>query len=553
MLETSEACHDLAQRLMRPEEGLLIVNKDGALELFPEPFDFGSPESQGGPESTKERMKRRTRRSAAQLRIIRPDKTSTVPLINASFQDNHVVLAWAEGGINVLFHSLPWRDERTGTLLLVENMEIVKRKSDTMEAIVMNGVKDMGMTHVDESHTLVSSRLGPDEASMDDQQPQVINISSGEEESESEEEDIGPSQRTNATPSQDVTDAQNITDVEMKDTELSKEVDSSQQEAKEVEEPSFGDMLRARAAEAVDVQASLIRSNTQSLLPATDKRLQQLPGGVSLGTVLTQSLRTNDKNLLETCFQVKDLRTVRATIERLESSFATTLLERLAERLHSRPGRAGSLMVWIQWTLVAHGGYLAGQAEVMKKLASLHRVVKDRANSLQSLLSLKGKLDMLEAQMNLRKSMQRKSQVDDEDDDEGIVYVEGQEESESESEQNDEEAGDRDEDADVDQAHAMPDTQNKYNMTNAHAEKGYDVNTGTEIAMVNGNVADSEDEGIDSDEEGMFEEEVSSTDEDSGEELSGDEIDHDDVDTDSSDADTSPPPKRPATHSSSER
>ena len=150
---------------------------------------------------------------------------------------------------------------------------------------------------------------------------------------------------------------------------------------------------------------------------------------MSLATVLTQSLRTNDTSLLETCLHTRDLSTVRSTIERLDSSFASDLLQRLAERLHSRPGRAGSLMVWIQWTLVAHGGYLAGQPEVMRKLKNLHKVVKERAGSLQSLLNLKGKLDMLEAQMNLRRHVLGKGKGKNvgNDDDEAVIYVEGQE------------------------------------------------------------------------------------------------------------------------------
>ena len=48
--------------------------------------------------------------------------------------------------------------------------------------------------------------------------------------------------------------------------------------------------------------------------------------------------------------------------------------------------------------------------------------------SSRALLGPEDKLDMLEAQMQLRRSMQRNAGSDDEDgDDEGIVYVEGEE------------------------------------------------------------------------------------------------------------------------------
>ncbi|KAL9103580.1 MAG: hypothetical protein Q9163_001382 [Psora crenata] len=538
--------HGLTDRLMRPEEALAVVNKDGVLELFPEPFSFGGSDSWKSLESTKERMKGRSRRSAAQVRIIRPDKTSAqVPLINVAFQDSHIILAWAEAGIDVVFDTLPWRDEGTGALLLTGNMSIAKGKKGGLGAVMINGVKDMGKAHVDESHTVVATTMGGgDDVSMEDQHPEIINISSGQEESESEQEDVGLVQSTNATTVEDANDSPKGMDVDMKNGEVLKAEDDEQ------EEPSFGDVLRARAAEAVDVSASFVDPKAQSLVPTTDEALQQLPSGMSLGTVLTQSLRTNDKDLLETCFHVKDLRTIRATIERLDSSFAITLLQRLADRLHSRPGRAGSLMVWIQWTLIAHGGYLAGQPEVMKKLASLHRVVKDRANSLQSLLSLKGKLDMLEAQMNLRKSRQKRLKVDDEEDDDSVVYVEGQEESDSE--QGEEGAGESDGDADAAPGSARAETGEVPDVDDAHANSDHWADSGLDMPMANGKVAESEDEGSESDDEGISDEQTSSAGEESGEEISDQSIDHDDVDTESSDADTSPPPKRRAKPSTSD-
>ncbi|KAI9882129.1 MAG: hypothetical protein M1823_006127 [Watsoniomyces obsoletus] len=198
-------------------------------------------------------------------------------------------------------------------------------------------------------------------------------------------------------------------------------------------ERTFGELI-ADAHDAVDVEAAL---GLPSNLPEAPSGWGdvQVSSAHSLGTVLNQALKTNDVPLLETCLQSQDLTSVRATIQRLQPTLATTLLSKLAERMHRRPARAGSLMVWIQWTLIAHGGYLAGQPEVMRQLAALHDVLQDRARALQPLLALKGKLDMLQAQMQLRKSMQRVpipdgegEDVDDEDE-EAIIYVEGQDES----------------------------------------------------------------------------------------------------------------------------
>ena len=556
-LTEAENPGDLSVRMVQPQEALAAVNKDGVLEIFPEPFDFGSASSGKDSETLKARMKQRTRKAAAQIRIRRPDKTSSiVPLLNASFQGNNIAMAWAEGGVNILFDTVRWRDESTGVLLLNDMTDVVKAKSGAgVGAVVMNGVKDMGKSHVDDSRTLVANGGDTKDVLVREDPPEMIDISSGEEESEFEE-DGAPAPIAGSNAREGGEESGSDADVDMEDVETKNggvqedtASDAAPKEDEEVGEPSFGDLIRANGPEAVDVQASFIDPNAQSLVPAADRSLQQLPSGMSLATVLTQSLRTNDTNLLETCLHVKDLAMVRATIERLDSSFTTVLLQRLAERLHSRPGRAGSLMVWIQWTLVAHGGYLAGQPEVMKKLASLYRVVKDRANSLQSLLSLKGKLDMLEAQMNLRKSMQVRSRTAnavDEDDEEGVIYVEGQEESSSEEEGQDRLEGN---------ASGSPQSEAGAKAQDLTDEADYDTigsdanseeeDSGEEMPTTTNGITDPEDEDSESEEEGLFDEEASSTDNDSVGEASEDDIDHDSIDSDSSDAETSPPPKRP--------
>ena len=548
--------HSLETRMLQPQEAIAVVNKDGVLEIFPEPFDFGS--SNSGSENLKARMKQRTRKASAQVRIKRPDKSSTtVPLINASFQESEIALAWAEGGVNLIFEKLKWRDDAAGHLLLKDMTDIVKARSGAgLGAVDSHGVKDMGKTHVDESHTVVANGGDADDISMADEQPEVISISSAEEETDSEEDedDNAPAglleAKTLKSGGVEEGDARKDEDVNMEDVDGQQESKAAEEdvEAQEDGEPSFGDLIRANAPEPIEVQAAFTDPNAQSLVPTGEKGLQQLPSGMSLGTVLTQSLRTNDTNLLETCFHVKELSAIRATIERLDSSFATILLQRLAERLHSRPGRAGSLMVWIQWTIVAHGGYLAGQPEIMKKLASLHRVVKDRANSLQPLLSLKGKLDMLEAQMNLRKSMQARSKIAnnfEEDDEEDVIYVEGQEESDSEDEEEQRDAMDSQPAKPGAKAQETAEFDNSDAAGDSASEDDDEESEDEMPTTTNGIIAESEDS--ENDVEGMFDEEASSTDHESRDEDSEDEVNHESIDTEnSSDADTSPPHKRPA-------
>jgi len=312
--------------------------------------------------------------------------------------------------------------------------------------------------------------------------------------------------------------------------------------------PSFGDLLQAAHPETIDVQAAFTaRDQEKALVPTDNARNLQAPSATSLGTVLTQALRTNDKELLESCLQTKDLASIRSTIQRLQSPLVATLLQRLAERLHKRPGRAGPLMVWVQWSLVAHGGYLASQPQVTKQLKALHQVVRERANSLHSLMSLKGKLDMLSAQIELRRSMQaqRSAQYESEDDDERVVYVEGEEDESSEEISDDEEAAARQ------PSRRRP--AKKAKQIDVGAEDSQDDEEDDDVAMMNGIDDDAEgsEDGEDEDGDGMGfiddEADVTSDDEnDSTEEgESADELeDEEDDDASESEEEAAPAAKR---------
>lgn len=545
--------------IQRPQEVLMAVNKDGSLEIFPSPFTFSSTSTDTEPESLKSRMKQRTKKGSALIKIVRPDKTRTaVPLLDASFQENDIAIAWTEGGVNLVFDRIPWRAEGSGSLLIAGKNEIIKEKGGaSIGAVVINGVKDIGRNHVDQSHAIVTNGGDSKDEEMGIDHAEVVDISSDDSDSEFEEgvaeersvrgldSDIAMEDaRTKGYD--DSTSDQPRGPPQATDTASEAIETGDSEEPHDTEQPSFGELLRLNAPGPVDVSAAFAVPQEQAVAPIGETKLG-LTSGISLGTVLTQSLRTNDLNLLETCFLVKDLSIVRATIERLESSLATMLLQRLAERLHSRPGRAGSLMVWIQWTLIAHGGYLASQPELMKKLASLYRVVKERANSLQPLLSLKGKLDMLEAQMNLRTSMQAQAQSRSapEEEEEGVIYVEGQEEPSSEAEETDWSDGSPGKKSDSDELGSDEDSDgdDPEGEDEEDDEEGDEMPT-TEPTTANGIDVDSDASDSDEDDD-LIDDEASSTDQDSGDDAS-DLLDDDSIDStiSSAEEDSSPPRKR---------
>jgi U3 small nucleolar RNA-associated protein 5 len=208
----------------------------------------------------------------------------------------------------------------------------------------------------------------------------------------------------------------------------------------EDEEATFGERLYAQTSEPIDVEGALARAesfNVPQNQPSA--AIARAPAGATFSTVLSQALRTNDNALMEVCFNTSDLEGVRETLSRLDSRLVIPLLQRIAERISKSPGRLGNLMVWVQWGVIAHGGYFVHQSDFWKQLQSLHRVISERAQGLGPLLQLKGKLDMLAAQFDLRREELERHVREEEDEEEGVyIYVEGQ--SEGEDEGSDEDA-----------------------------------------------------------------------------------------------------------------
>lgn len=293
-----------------------------------------------------------------------------------------------------------------------------------------NGVRNDRKGRVDEATAVVSGGYaGHGDVDMEDAAPEVIEISSAEEESDYSSSD----DENAATASKETAPAVNGTDRPLEDGTA------------EPEELSFGERLKAhepepetaRESRVVDVESAFVGADADAreLATASIRRPLAAPSATSLSTVLTQALRTNDQELLDSCLRVNDVDTIYSTIERLPSPLVGALLQKLAERLHKRPGRPGMLMVWVQWSLATHGGYLATQSSLIKQTATLTKVLTQRSTGLQPLLALKGRLDMLQTQLELRRRNQERAARDDMD--EAVIYVEGEEETSSDEDEAD--------------------------------------------------------------------------------------------------------------------
>lgn len=383
-----------------------------------------------------------------------------------------------------------------------------KRKLAKVAAPVQQSAKLPNSTRIDESRTSVTVPIPAKTKASKQVEP--IEISS---DSESNYDDVSDADDDEATEQQQG-DGQPQMDGN-EDTEMQDDGEESDAD------PTFGDLIRNH--ETVDVAAALGgRQSTDASTAQTAAPQRQIapPSTSSIATVLQQALRTDDADLLESCLHTSDATVIRNTIQRLDSSLAGALLTQLTSRLHRRPGRAHNLMTFVQWTLIGHGGALATQPDIQRRLAELNRVLEERTRGLNSLLALKGKLDMLEAQMTLRRgNKSRRASGKDHDDSDGdddgengekedLIYVEG-------------------DDTDV---------------TSNGLSRGRGDDDDDDIPAANGVASDSEEESGDEDEDDI------GVDEFPEEEVDEDEVDHDDIEEDSaeedeSEAEISPPAK----------
>lgn len=188
-------------------------------------------------------------------------------------------------------------------------------------------------------------------------------------------------------------------------------------------ELSLGQRLKASAKKDVD------GDDDEGEKDATDT--PTMPAQ-SLATLLTQSLNSNDKNLLESCLSQKDLNIIRNSVNRLPSQLAIPLLNQCTTRL-AKPGRAGpkrakALLEWSKAVLTIHTAYLLSVPQITQKLLGLHSALSQRINSHEQLMSLSGRLDVVLSQIALQRSIQeerRSAEQGKQKSNNAVTYVEG--------------------------------------------------------------------------------------------------------------------------------
>ncbi|KAI9658431.1 MAG: Small subunit (SSU) processome component [Trizodia sp. TS-e1964] len=202
-------------------------------------------------------------------------------------------------------------------------------------------------------------------------------------------------------------------------------------DSEDAEEPTLGDLVRASHPEPIDVEATFPPTAGSAALSGNN--LPNPNAGSSLGAVLNQAVKTNDAELLETCLRVREKPVILNTIQRLEPELTTQLLFKLANMLHGRPGRAETLLMWIEYIFLARGVQIDPDMGTYTEIQAVKEALNTRARSLIPLLALKGKLDILSSHMAMRKAMKPPGRAETNAmAEEKVIFVEGSKDSEQE-------------------------------------------------------------------------------------------------------------------------
>ncbi|TIB76343.1 hypothetical protein E3Q23_01912 [Wallemia mellicola] len=275
-------------------------------------------------------------------------------------------------------------------------------------------------------------------------------------------------------------------------------------------------IYKSQSDQNVDEHAQLPTDNLAELslgqrLKASSKKAEELDGEEdtetpalpvnSLATLLTQSLNSNDTNLLESCLGQTDASIIRNTVDRLPSQLAIPLLHQCTTRL-AKPGKAGpqrakGLLEWSRAVLTIHTAYLLSMPNVTEKLLGLHSALSQRISSHEKLMGLSGRLDVVLSQIALQRSIQeeRRSKEQNKKSNNAVTYIEGDSDEEDNVEY------------DNDDAEAIEDVELGNGEDESDSESGEEVEDDEEI--------DNSLDGDDSDRNAMVEDEAIEEDDDS--------------------------------------
>lgn len=152
--------------------------------------------------------------------------------------------------------------------------------------------------------------------------------------------------------------------------------------------------------------------------------------GGSLATILQQALVSEDKDQIDWLLSQRDLAVIDKTLVQIKDSKTITSLFRviLQKYQQQNPTEIISLTLWLKQLLKLHWGTLlqSKDATSFESLLSLKHFIEAKTKHLNSILSVKGKLEMLKNCYTMQDATQKywkiKSNLKKGKDEEALIY-----------------------------------------------------------------------------------------------------------------------------------
>lgn len=169
-------------------------------------------------------------------------------------------------------------------------------------------------------------------------------------------------------------------------------------------EPSTDDLTIEQKLEAMEMADESNDSKHMDDNKAKKKRskTKAILSTQSLQSALVQALHSNDTALFEGCLRQRSPEVIATTVRRLPTSYVIPLLLQLIDKFQEKPTRAQEIMDWIQPVLQIHTAYLMTVPDLVGKLSNFYQAMDTRLSVLPKLMTLNGRLDIVNAQIDLR-------------------------------------------------------------------------------------------------------------------------------------------------------
>jgi len=180
-----------------------------------------------------------------------------------------------------------------------------------------------------------------------------------------------------------------------------------------------------------------IKSSKQEETSVKSKKMV-IPKGESIQNMLQQAVHSNDKQLLETCLAVTNVKVIRNTLERLPPQYVIPFLNLLKEKIQKRPQRGYYIFDWIRYTIMIHMSYLISVPELTSQLGELYQLLQERSSFMGKLSQLNGRLDLINSQFVTRNQMKISQDAEVVYDEEAEDNIDMEEDEVEEEEEGDE-------------------------------------------------------------------------------------------------------------------